>query len=404
MPQIESIGVLRLTIPLRGVFRISYSAEATAETLLVAVRLNDGTIGFGEASPSTHVTWENLAAAEAYVERVAARLKGLHLPGELGLALKHIHSIGFGFSSARAALESAVLDATAKLAGVSLDTLLGGRLTEKLYTDYTVSIPDPDTLRYIVEGRGRAYEAYAESIEYLVGLRTRKPEDTPIPLPDVSGFRVLKVKVGTGSPEADEALVLRAYEASRGKARLRIDANQAWTPKQAVKLVSRLENRLGDLLELVEQPVPAWNLEGLWYVREHVETPVAADESARNIVEAARVAAMHAADVVNIKIMKAGGPLQAARIAATVSAHGLRVMWGCMVETSLGIAQAVHPAASSEATAYIDLDSPLFLREEPMEKLLAYQADSKGVAISVPREPGLGVKPSSEVVGRFRWV
>jgi len=402
LPRIESIGFTRLTLPLRGVFRISYSEESTAETVLVAVRLSDGTIGFGEASPSRHVTWESLESVESYVASVAGKLRGLELPDQLGEALRRIHGVRYGFSSARAALESAVLDAAAKTLNVKAYVLLGGKVVGGLHTDYTISIPEPDILEAIASGRG--YEAFVEAVEYLVGVRGSPPEDAPIPLPPVNGFRVLKVKVGTGRLEYDEALVEAVYSASRGRARVRIDANQAWTPKQAVQIVSKREARLGGSLELVEQPVPAWDVEGLKYVRDHVETPVAADESARSPVEAARIASLHAADVINIKVMKAGGPLQAVKIAAIAAAHGLNVMWGCMVETSLGVSQAVHAALASEATVYVDLDFPLFLREEPMAKPLRYTADGRGMRVEEPEAPGLGVEPEQQLLERVRWL
>jgi L-alanine-DL-glutamate epimerase-like enolase superfamily enzyme len=404
LPRIESIGLARLALPLRGVFRIAYSAESKAMVVLVAVKLSDGTIGFGEASPSRHVTWETVESVESYVASVAQRIRGLGLPEELGETLRRVHSVGQGFSSARAALEAAVLDSAAKTLGVKLHTLLGGKVVDVIYTDYTVSIPEPGVVEAIRAGRGRSYEAFIEAVEYLAGIRSQPPSDPPIPLPGISGFSVLKVKVGTGSLESDEALVETVYRASRGRVRIRVDANQAWTPKQAVRIISRLESKLGNLLELVEQPVPAWDVEGLKYVREHVETPVAADESARSPVEAARIAAQHAADVVNIKVMKAGGPLQAARIAAIAAAHGLRVMWGCMVETSLGIAQALHPALASEATEYVDLDSPLFLEREPLAKPLRYLPSSNGVVVEEPSTPGLGVEPEDGVVERVRWL
>jgi L-alanine-DL-glutamate epimerase-like enolase superfamily enzyme len=404
LPRIESIGFARLTLPLRGVFRIAYSAEATAETVMVAVRLSDGTIGYGEASPSRHVTWEDISSVESYVNTIARQLKGLNLPDQLGEALRRIHAVGYGFSSARAALESAVLDAASKVLGVKLYILLGGRVVDSLYTDYTVSIPEHSVVEEIAVGKGRSYEAFVESIEYLVGLRGKAPEDAPIPLPEINGFRVLKVKVGTGRLDYDEALVNTVYQASRDRARIRIDANQAWKPKQAIRIISKLESRLGTALELVEQPVPSWDVDGLKLVREHVETPVAADESARSPVEVARIASLQAADVINIKIMKAGGPLQAARIASMAEAHGLQVMWGCMAETSLGISQAVHAALASEATAYVDLDSPLFLKEEPMARPARYTVDDKGVRIEAPDAPGLGVEPSQNLLAKIRWL
>ncbi|ABM80540.1 mandelate racemase/muconate lactonizing enzyme family protein [Hyperthermus butylicus] len=392
MPRISRVEYFVVEARIRGVFRIAYSAASVSRSVVVKVVLEDGTIGFGEASPSKMVTWETIDSIGSYVGLVSGQLRGLSLPEEMGKALRVIHGYGLGFSSARAALESAILDAVGKLFGVPVYNLLGGRVAERLVTDYTVSIPDLGVARDIAGRSGRGWELYAETIEYIVGLRSKPPEEPPIPVPSIQGFNVLKVKVGTGDPLLDAQLVLAAYEASRGRARIRVDANQAWSPKEAVRVIHRLENTLGDALELVEQPVPAWNLEGLRYVKERVDVPIAADESARSPVEAARVAAMGAADVINIKIAKAGGPLQAARIASLAEAHGLQVMWGCMAETGLGIAQALHAALTSTATRYVDLDSPLFLEKDPARNSPRYRATAEGVTVEPAPGPGLATE------------
>ena len=395
LPRIERITVHRLQARLHGVFRIAYAAAATVESIVAEVVLSDGTRGWGEAAPAPRVTQENTASVEAYIEAAAGKLAGLELPDGLGEALRRVHAGAPGFSSARAALESALLDATARTLGTPVYTLLGGRVHKGLETDYTVSIPGPETLEEIRRSQGSRRDAFIEAVEYLVGLRSRAPEEPGFPLPAVRGFRVLKVKLGTGSTEDDVLLAETVYEASRGKARIRIDANQAWTRKQAIHVIRRLERSLGTALELVEQPVPASRLEDLAVVRDAVETPVASDESTRSPEEIARAATLGAVDAVNIKIAKIGGPLQAAHAAAMLEAHGLEAMWGCMVETGLGISQAVHPALTSPATRYVDLDAPLFLEEDPVENPPAYRPEPAGVMVYPPEGPGLGPRPRS---------
>jgi L-alanine-DL-glutamate epimerase-like enolase superfamily enzyme len=393
LPHIASVNTKVVEASIRGVFRIAYSAAATTRSVFVEIMLDDGTRGWGEASPSRRVTWENIEAVRAYVEAVAPRLKGLSLPRELGKALRAVHSGGPGFSSARAGLESAILDASARVLGEPVYTLLGGAVHDHLVTDYTVSIPGEDVLKEIRSGEGPLRDAFIESIRYLVGLRSDKPGNAPIPLPDISGFSVLKVKLGTGDPDLDVMLAETVYYAAEGRARIRVDANQAWTRKQAIRVIRRLEDLMGSALELVEQPVPANRLEDLRAVREAVETPVAADESARSPAEAALVAKMGAADVVNIKIAKAGGPLQGAKIASLLEAHGLEAMWGCMAETGLGIAQALHAALASEATRYVDLDSPLFLVKDPVRNPPRYEKAEEGIVLRHSGGPGLGPEP-----------
>ncbi len=395
MPVIRRVRAWVVEADIRGVFRIHYSASSRTRSVFVGVELSDGTIGFGEAAPAPKVTCENIEAAKAYVEGLAPHLNGLRLPEDMGKALRVIHSGGPGFSAARAGLEAAIVDAVAKLLGVPAYTVLGGAIHERLVTDYTVSIPGEDVLEEIRRGSGALRDAFIESIEYLVGKRDKAPENPPIPLPSINGFSVLKVKLGTGDPVLDIMLAETVYYAAEGRARIRIDANQAWSPKQAVRVVRRLEELMGDSLELVEQPVPAGRLEDLAFVRERVETPVAADESARGLEEVARVAARRAADVVNIKIAKIGGPLQGARAVALLEASGLEAMWGCMAETGLGIAQAYHAAVTSSATRYVDLDSPLFLVRDPVANPLLYEKRDEGVVIRHHGSTGLGPIPAT---------
>ena len=394
------LEVYRLRAPLRGVFRISYSESAYAETVVVSLILSDGTRGWGEAAPSSRVTWETAGSVVEYIASVGRRLLGLRLPGEMGRALELVHSGGPGFSSARAALEAAVVDASARLLGAPAHLLLGGARRGGLETDYTVSIPGGEALVEVVEGRGRGWEWFRSAVEYLVGIRGEPPGGEPLfPLPPVNGFRVLKVKLGTGRPEWDVALAVRAAEAAAGRARIRVDANQAWSLRQALRVIGELEDRLAGLLELVEQPVPMERVDWLREIRGRVGVPVAADESARSPWEASRLAADGVVDVVNIKVAKVGGPLSAARAAAALEALGVDAMWGCMVETGLGVLQALHPALASPATRYVDLDSPLFLERDPVSPGPVYRSTSAGVVVEPPAAPGLGGEPLREALG-----
>ncbi len=386
-PRLVETAVRVQRAPLRGVFRISYSSAAVAETIVVEARLSSGTLGLGEGSPAPRVTGETLEASLSYARKVAEKLRGLRLPEQLGEALRVIHSASPCCPAARAALEGAVAAAAAAEAGMGLPALLHGA-PGRLVTDYTVSIPPGPVLE---ELRSTGYSVgLAETVEYLVGIRSTPPEEPAVPLPRVRGFTVLKVKLGTGNPELDTVLAAAVYEASRGRARIRVDANQAWSPATAAWVVKRLERVMGDDLELVEQPVPAWlGAEGLWRVRERTGARIAADEAAVTMGDIARLAASGAVDVVNIKLSKIGGPVQAAQAARLLEAHGIEAMWGCMVETGLGVAHAAIAAAASGNAAYVDLDSPLFLEDDPGATWLHYLVEpGKGVAVEATAPTG----------------
>ena len=352
MPKIAFIKARIVEVPVKGVFRIAYSEARVARALMVKVVLDSGVCGFGEASPSLHVTGETVESAKSFVELVANRLQGLRLPEELNVALRKVHFLDT-FSSARAALETALLDATARHLGVRLVDLLGGPLYAEIETDITISLSTPEEM--------------ARQAEEYVGR----------------GFRVLKLKLG-GPARLDVERVRAVREAIGDSVRVRVDVNQAWSLREALWAIPKLEE-LG--VELVEQPTPAWCLECLEVLSKTSTVPIAADESAKTLRDVVRLAAKKAVDVVNIKLAKIGGPLQAVTAARVAASEGLEVMYGCMLETRLGITAAASAAYASQNLAYVDLDAPLLLQTDPIRGGVEY----KGAMLRLPVEPGLGV-------------
>ena len=167
------------------------------------------------------------------------------------------------------------------------------------------------------------------------------------------------------------------FDAAPGKT-LRVDANAAWTPKHALRMIGLLAE-LG--VEFVEQPLPPHDLEGLRFVRERSVLPVIADESCIVATDVPRLAG--AVDGINIKLSKCGGLREALKMVATARAHGLLVMAGCMIESSLGITAAAHRAPALD---YADLDGAALLADDPFSG-----ASIAGGRITIPDAPGLGV-------------
>jgi L-alanine-DL-glutamate epimerase-like enolase superfamily enzyme len=200
------------------------------------------------------------------------------------------------------------------------------------------------------------------------------------------GFTALKVKVGKDI-DTDLARVRAVHAAVRGRATLRLDANQGWTADEAVRVLSALE-AAGVELDLVEQPVPARDIDGLEYVTRHVSTPVMADESVFDLAQAAEVIRRRAADIVNIKLMKTGGITGALAIADLCAAHGVECMMGCMLETSISVAAAAHVAvARPSVITRVDLDGPQLGRFDPV----VGGARFEGPSILLGDAPGLAI-------------
>jgi L-alanine-DL-glutamate epimerase-like enolase superfamily enzyme len=159
---------------------------------------------------------------------------------------------------------------------------------------------------------------------------------------------------------------------------LRVDANAAWTPKSTLRMVPLLQE-LG--VEFVEQPLPPGDLDGLRFIRERSSLPIIADESCIVAEDVAKLAGI--VDGINIKLAKCGGLREALRMVAVARAHGMLVMAGCMIESSLGITAAAHFAPLLDCADY---DGAALLSDDPY-----VGATIDGGVIRLPAGPGLGV-------------
>jgi L-alanine-DL-glutamate epimerase-like enolase superfamily enzyme len=328
--RITSLVVIPVEIPLRRPFVTSRRASTHAENVFVRVRLSDGAEGWGEASPARYVTGEDVASVQEAVAAAARVLHGLHA-GRWACCHELLQDAIPHAPTSRSAIEFALADARARQDGRPLWQMLGGA-RRCVVSDLTISILPP--------------EEAAEEAARAVAL----------------GFRHLKVKVGCGNLDEDEARV-RAIAARAPHCRIRLDANQAFDPEAVLSFVDRL--RAAEVeLQLLEQPVPQEEWDGLAYVTHHSPVPVIADESVRTPVDAMRVARSEAAHGINVKLAKSGLNDSLA-IVAIAQAAGLDLMLGCMMESDWGIGAAVHFACGTGAFRFLDLDSHLLIGLSP---------------------------------------
>jgi len=302
--------VERLSLPLHTAFVTALRRATTVESVVVRVTDSDGRVGLGEAPQNWQVLGSSVAGSAACLEGPLreALLGGPTDPEE---AWPVIDRAVAGNGAAKAALDCALHD----LAGPSpLD----------LPTVVTVPVGEPREIA----------ETAAARVE--------------------EGFRALKLKVGTDAA-TDVARVRAAREGAGPDVALRVDANTAWDCHDAVREIRALEDA-GVGLELVEQPVGRRDLPGLAHVRRHVETPVMADESVFDLHDLVEVVRHEAADLVNIKLAKAGGRTPALELARVARAHGLGVSVGCMLESAVGVGAAASLAEQVGCDVVPDLD------------------------------------------------
>ena len=199
------------------------------------------------------------------------------------------------------------------------------------------------------------------------------------------GFRILKIKVGKeGMKDVERIAAIR--QAVGKDIVTRVDANQGWQPKEAVRIIRSMEDKELDI-DLVEQPVHAHDFEGMKYVTSHVFTPVLADESVFSPQDAIRLIQEGAADLINIKLMKTGGIYEALKICGIAESFGVECMTGCMLESKLAVSAAAHMAAAKGIITRHDLDGPALCRTDPYEGGPVFE----GPGITMTEVPGIGI-------------
>lgn len=331
---IRAVEVRALNIPLHTPFGISGGAQVGAENVLVTVELADGTRGYGEAAPFPAYNGETQAQALAMLESTRTWLPGKSVNTWRPIAAEARARGGLACGSAQAGLEMAVLDALCRQRGLPLWAFFGGAGTT-LETDMTVTT-------------GTVEQATRDARAIIA-----------------RGMRAIKVKVGGhAGVEADLARV-GAIHAEAPASPLILDGNAGLTRERAAELAKGLRER-GITPALLEQWLPKDDLAGARILKETTGWLLAADESVTTAADAARVAEAGAAGVINIKLQKAG-LVAGLDVAAVARAHGLGLMIGGNVESILAMTVSACFAAGQGGFDFADLDTPLFMTENPFE-------------------------------------
>lgn len=386
--KITSVTTTPLRIPLTQFFYNSHNAGTKREWggrlsrvsptrpgplleyVLVHIETDDGKSGLGEAQADIGFFGQTVEEIHAAVRDYL----GPQLVGKDPFDREYLmYQIDYrGNSCAKSGIDLALHDLLGKALGVPVSDLLGG--SHKTRIPVAIEIPG-----------GSPDDMASECLKYMQ-----------------QGVRAFKPKIG-GDPDRD-AERLRAIRAAVGPGvSLRADANQGYTPKEAIRLC-RLAEKHEVGLELLEQPVEAWNLQGMAEVRRAVDTLIEADEGCYSIHDAMQLIRHEAADVLNIKIGKAGGLYNAKKIAALAEAAGLQCVLGTAFGTGIERAAKLHLAASTvkmvAAVEFTEIGIHTGLLAPPHDRLLALPLEDG--CLPVPQGPGLGVALDPASVSEFR--
>jgi L-alanine-DL-glutamate epimerase-like enolase superfamily enzyme len=334
-----------LTVTTRHPFVIARGGTSQFQVVWVRLRdaqsVDDGLEGWGEAAPSRFYgeTADSVMAALARFAPVLEQADGW----SINALERELEKVLRWNAAARVAISAAWHDLAAKRLGVPLWQLWGLDKEVRTQSSFTIAIaPDDETLR----------------------ARVR----------DAAAYPILKIKLGTPR----DADIVRIVREEAPHATLRVDANAAWTTKHALSMLEVL-TRYG--IDMLEQPLPPHDLAGLKFVRERSPIDVVADESCIVAADIPKLAGV--VDGINIKLAKCGSLREALRMIATARAHGMRVMCGCMVESTLSIAAAAHFASLLDDA---DLDGAALLANDPF-----VGPEMRNGAIVLSDRPGLGV-------------
>ena len=322
-------------IHLINTFRTSHGASDSKKVVIVDI---DG--GLGEASPVNYYG-ESLHTIKAFLDQARIELANSD-PMELETLGKKLDSIAAWNYSAKAAVDIAMHDLICKKLGIPIYKYFGITPRNDLATSFTISISDPDNMK-------------------------KQTLQSP-------GYQVYKVKVGV---PGDIEMVAAVRDAT--KARIRVDANEGWSLKEAIWRIKELE-KLD--VEFIEQPLHRDDFDGFRVLRSRVDMPIIADEGVFRSGDIPKYVGL--VDGINIKLSKSGGLREAFKMIAVARAHKMKIMIGCMIETSVGITAAAHIASLVD---YADLDGNVLIADDPYRGVRIENG-----CLRLSNKPGLGVE------------
>jgi L-alanine-DL-glutamate epimerase-like enolase superfamily enzyme len=365
--KIKRIEPIAVSLPMVKPLKMSFEEVASAENVLVRLETDDGTVGWGGAGAAPTMTGETVASMAAAIRYLAPKIEGMPLD-DIAAVMTRAGNYLFGNNSAKSVIEIALHDALARSKGMPVHDLLGAKRRER------VAI-----LRMVGTGKGVAAD--------IADAKRAQAE----------GHVAFKIKVGVADPQEDAARTRALCEALNGDASPLIcaDANQGWTPEQAIVFVRGVENTA---LAFFEQPVAAHDIEGMAQVARASRVPIGCDEGLHSLDDLKRHHATRAAHGFSLKTIKLGGMKPVMEAGLLCEKLGMKVnLASKMAETGICTAALLHLAAALPAVDWGVGFSSQYLVEDILKSPLSFA----GGHVTVPTGPGLGVEVDEAKVRRY---
>ncbi len=368
--KIVKVECIPISTPMKKPVIMPNTRITAIDSLVVKVTADDGTVGVADSGDTS--SWYRGELQDSMMSMICDVIAPRILLGEDPRKIEKIVGkmdlLVRDNNQAKSLVDFALHDLKGKRYQIPVYELLGGRTTEGAQLGWVLSAGTPDEV----------------ATEAKVALS--------------KGFALLKMKTGHGTLEDDVAMVRAVRETVGPNVRLTVDANGFWTYEQALRVIRQLD---ACELELIEQPLPHWDIEGMARLRGQVRTPIYADESAQELHHIKEIIYRRAADGLFIKLQKAGGLVKSQRWLALARLSGLPVMCGCMIGSGLEHSPAVHLwTANQWASQYLNESlGPLMIhdvwdsKDIPVGDDLALNVPRFENGMTYPNEgPGLGIE------------
>lgn len=363
--RIQHVQAIAISLPMIKPVKMSFEEVSNAENVLARIETSDGIVGWGEAASAPTMTGETPGSMVAAIRYLADKLEGLPADDIAG-AMHRAGQYLYGNNSAKAAIEMALYDALGQARGKPVYELLGGARRMRV-----------PALRLI--GTGSTDGDIAETRKRLA-----------------EGYVAIKIKVGVATPEADAERARAVCAAITDDAVLVCaDANQAWTPDEAIRFVRGIADTR---IEFFEQPVAGHDLAGMARVAAASRIKVGVDEGLHSIDDLRRHHQLEAAQGCSLKTIKLGGMRPVYDSALLCDELGMKVNLACKIaEAGIASAGLMHLAAAIPAVDWgVSLSSP-YLADDIVAEPIALA----GGWLNVPTGPGLGIRVDTDKVRRY---
>lgn len=356
---IEKIEATIIDLPTIRPHHLSMTVMRKQTMVIVRIFCSDDIIGLGEAT-----TIGGLSYGEESPEGIKLTIDTYLAPALIGkdanainMAMHMLDKVGVGNRFAKSAIETALYDAMGKRLNVSVATLLGGVVQDKMSVLWTLASGDT-----------------AKDIDEAHQFLNSKRHDT------------FKLKIGRKDTKIDIAHVIAIKKAVGDDVKITVDVNQAWDEYTAKRAIATLQDAG---IDLIEQPIARENVEGMARLTQMFIVPIMADEGVTGQHDAFRSAKLFAGSVFALKIAKAGGLSNVIKTAAIADAAGIALYGGTMLEGTIGTAASAHAFSTLPRLSWgTELFGPLLLTDDIVKNGIEYR---NGTMI-LPEGPGLGLE------------